>query len=96
VRLICLQYDDNLSRMRGQCENICPEKLCRTDDRGGLQDPSDDRHEGGHAAQGPGGLQQSTQVCKCLALCLDCMYGEYWFLLLCYVYDGNRFLRFLY
>jgi hypothetical protein len=27
---------------------------------------------------------------NCLAHCCDCLYGEYWFRLSRYVYDGNR------
>ncbi len=27
---------------------------------------------------------------KCLALCCDCLFGEYWFRISRYVYDGNR------
>jgi hypothetical protein len=31
-----------------------------------------------------------TQRGSCLAHCCDCIYGEYWLRLSCYVYDGNR------
>jgi hypothetical protein len=34
--------------------------------------------------------KEEAEYFDCLALCCDCLYGEYWFRLSLYVYDGNR------
>jgi hypothetical protein len=34
--------------------------------------------------------KKSVKHTKCLAHCCDCLFGEYWFCVSRYVYDGNR------
>jgi hypothetical protein len=39
---------------------------------------------------GEGVLIAVPSLQTCLAHCCDCLFGEYWFRLSRYVYDGNR------